>query len=106
MATSSPHAQDLPARLEQHSAQVQAVLDRYGARNPRLFGSVARGDATDHSDIDLLVDLDPGGGNALLRVAGISEELSLLLGVSVDVVSDELLRVGVSAAAHEQAIAL
>lgn len=106
MATSPPHAQDLRARLEQHRAQVQAVLDRYGARNPRLFGSVARGDATDDSDIDLLVDLDPDGGNALLRVAGISEELSLLLGVSVDVVSDDVLRVGVSAAAHEQAVAL
>lgn len=82
------------------------MLRRYGASNPRLFGSVARGDAGPDSDIDLLVDLDPGGGNPLMRVAGMSEELSLLLGVRVDVVSDELLREHVSAAARAEAVAL
>ncbi|MDR1236925.1 MAG: nucleotidyltransferase domain-containing protein, partial [Propionibacteriaceae bacterium] len=34
-----------------------AVLQRYGAKNPQLFGSVARGDATADSDVDILVDL-------------------------------------------------
>lgn len=82
------------------------MLRRYGATNPRLFGSVARGDATSDSDIDLLVDLDADMGNPLLRVAGMSEELSLLLGVSVDVVCAELLRDPVRATAHKQAVAL
>ena len=41
--------------------QLDEVLRRYGASNPRLFGSVARGDATTDSDIDVLVDLDPAG---------------------------------------------
>jgi len=82
------------------------VLRRYGASNPRLFGSVARGDAGPDSDIDLLVDLEPGRGNPLLRVAGMGEELSLLLGVRVDVVSEELLRYHVSETARTEAVAL
>lgn len=86
-------------------AQVHAVLERYGALNPRVFGSVARGDATSASDVDLLVDLDVGG-NPLLRVAGMSEELSSLLAVRVDVVSDSLLREPVSATVHADLVAL
>lgn len=85
---------------------VDEVLNRYDAMAPRLFGSVARGDATDLSDIDLLVDLAPGAGNELLRLAGISEELSEALGVRVDVVSDSLLRPGVSRTARLDALPL
>jgi predicted nucleotidyltransferase len=66
---------------------------------PPTFGSVARGDARSESDIDLLVDLMPGGGNELLRVARIAEELSELLGTRVDVVATSLLRGEVSASA-------
>jgi len=50
----------------------------------RVFGSVARGDDTETSDIDLLVDLDPRVG--LLDIVGLERELSELLGVDVDVV--------------------
>lgn len=82
------------------------MLDHYRAGNPRIFGSVARGDDHPGSDIDLLVDLTEGAGNPLLRVAGISEELSRLLGTRVDVVADELLRDGVSATAHADAVPL
>ena len=82
------------------------MLDKYGARRPQLFGSVARGDAQGGSDIDVMVDLDPADGNVLLRVAGIAEELSELLGVRVDVVTDALLRASVSAAVREDMVAL
>lgn len=82
------------------------ILSRYGATNPRLFGSVARGAADDDSDLDVIVDLIPGAGNALLRVAGMSEELSDLLGVKVDVVAAELLRREVSATALADAVAV
>ncbi len=75
------------------------------AANPPVFGSVARGDATSESDIDLLVDLMPGGGNELLRVAGIAEELSGLLGTRVDVVAASLLRGEVSASALADSVA-
>jgi len=86
--------------------QFGEVLRRYGASNPRLFGSVARGDATADSDIDVLVDLDPAGGNPLMRVAGLSEEFRRVLGVDVDVVAAELLRDGVAETALADAVAL
>ncbi len=80
------------------------ILRRYRAVNPRLFGSVARGDATADSDIDLLVDLLPSGGNDLLRVAGVAEELSQLLESRVDVVAASLLRDEVSSSALVDAV--
>ncbi len=83
---------------------IDAILDRYAATNPRVFGSVARGDAGPYSDVDLLVDLLPGAGNELLRVSGIAEELSELLGMRVDVVAGSLLRGEVSANALSDAV--
>lgn len=106
MTTSTPDALRLRGVLRRHQRAVAEVLDRYGASNPRLFGSVARGDARDDSDIDLLVDLAIGAGNELLRVAGISEELSTLLGVKVDVVAASLLRHEVSETALTDAVAV
>ncbi len=47
----------LRAGLAQQGDRVADALARYGANNPRLFGSVARGDAGEDSDLDLLVDL-------------------------------------------------
>ena len=96
----------LRGALAQHGDVVGEVMCRYGATNPRLFGSVARGEAREDSDLDLLVDLAVGGGNELLRVSGLAEELSLLLGIRVDVVSATLLRDEVSATALEDAVAL
>ncbi|MEO8829125.1 nucleotidyltransferase domain-containing protein [Lapillicoccus sp.] len=73
---------------------------------PRLSGSVARGDARLDSDIDLLVDLLPGGGNELLRVSGIAEELTVLLGARVDVVAASLMRGAVSSNALADVVAV
>lgn len=103
-----PTAQTLRLRavLNRQRGGLVEVLDRYGATNPRLFGSVARGDARDDSDLDLLVDLAPGAGNELLRVAGLAEELSELLGVRVDVAATTLLRDEVSATALADAVAV
>lgn len=96
----------LRAAIAANRAALADVLIRYGATNPRLFGSVARGDARANSDIDVLVDLEPGGGNELLRIAGIGEEFSRILGVHVDVVSESLLRKRVSASAIRDAVSL
>ncbi|WP_234659176.1 nucleotidyltransferase family protein [Agromyces marinus] len=106
MATVSPAAATKRAALVAHREELDAVLRRYGALNARLFGSVARGDADDASDVDILVDLDPDGGNPLLRVAGIGEEFSRILGARVDVVTPPLLRDPVSATAMADAVAL
>lgn len=94
----------LRAAVAARRGALQEVLDRYGASNPRIFGSVARGEANATSDFDLLVDLLPDGGNALLRVAGIAEELSEIMGRRVDVVTGSLLRDEVSATALADAV--
>jgi predicted nucleotidyltransferase len=51
---------------------MNAVLARYGATNPRRFGSVARGDSSEARDIDLMVDLNPSARNAVMHGAAVS----------------------------------
>jgi len=72
-------------RLRQKREEILRLCARYGARNVRVFGSVARGEADEQSDIDLIVDFEPG--RSLLDHAGLWLELRELLGVKVDVVS-------------------
>ncbi len=55
-----------------------------------MFGSVARGDDTESSDVDLLVDLDKGVG--LVALAGLQRELTELLGINVDIVPADPLK--------------
>ncbi|MBL0003912.1 MAG: nucleotidyltransferase family protein [Actinomycetales bacterium] len=99
MGTVTRQSESLRAAIACHRDALDAILARYAATNPRIFGSVARGDATPDSDIDLMVDLLPRRGNELLRVSGIAEELSEVLGTRVDVVTASLLRGEVSSTA-------
>ncbi len=93
--------------LDARRDAVQAVLDRFGATNPRVFGSVARGDAGPQSDVDMMVDLLPDDRHSdLIRVAGIRVGLREALGREVDVVAPHLLRDRVSRTALEDAIPL
>ena len=62
---------------------VWAVIARYPVSNPRVFGSVARGEDDERSDLDLLVD--PTERTSLFDLAGLQLELSDLLGAPVDV---------------------
>jgi uncharacterized protein len=63
--------------------QVREIIARYPVRNPRIFGSVARGEDEEGSDLDLLVDANPGTG--YLTLAKLQLELEALLGVGVDI---------------------
>ena len=65
------------------------VAHRRGARNVRVFGSVARGEANENSDLDLLVEWEPG--RSLLDHAGLVQDLQELLGVKVHVGTEESL---------------
>lgn len=106
MSSVTAASRSLRRTLDLNRGAVMGVLARYGAVNPRVFGSVARGDATASSDLDLLVDLLPDVRSPLMRVAGMGEELLDILGVRVDVVADELMRDPVSSSAHADAVPL
>ena len=62
---------------------------RRGARNLRVFGSVARGEANEDSDLDLLVEWEPG--RSLLDHAGLVQDLQELLGMKVHVGTEKSL---------------
>lgn len=80
----------LGRRLRGRRRAVVDMAERRGARNVRVFGSVARGDDNEGSDIDLLVDLD--GGVGLFALAGLERELSGVLGTKVDVIPADTLK--------------
>jgi predicted nucleotidyltransferase len=71
--------------LEQRRDQVCEVLQRFRMRNPRIFGSVTRGQDTEQSDLDILVDAPPG--TSLYDLAGVEIELEAILGCKVEVLT-------------------
>ncbi len=77
-------------QLMARRAEILETAARHGASNVRVFGSVARGTVNRRSDIDLLVDLEPG--RSLLDHAALVLELRALLGHKVDVISARGLR--------------
>ncbi len=76
---------DLRALIDEHTEEIKAAVFRHRGRRIALFGSVARGDATGHSDIDFLVEFEPG--SSLLDLLRLQDELTETLGRPVDVVS-------------------
>jgi len=72
--------------LKNRRSEILRVAAEHGAYNVRVFGSVRRGQAGPHSDIDLLVSMEEG--RTLLDFAGLWQELEELLGCRVDVISD------------------
>lgn len=80
----------LPEFLESKRDEVLRVAARHGASNVRIFGSLARGDGTPESDVDVLVDLQKG--RSLFDLGALLEDLKRLLGRDVDVVTEKGLR--------------
>ncbi|MCK6407311.1 MAG: nucleotidyltransferase family protein [Rhodocyclaceae bacterium] len=66
--------------------EIIALAAKHKAEHVRVFGSVARGDADEHSDLDLLVHFQPGA--SLFDLMDLQEASESLLHVPVDVVSD------------------
>ncbi|MBA2282006.1 MAG: nucleotidyltransferase domain-containing protein [Acidimicrobiia bacterium] len=94
----------LGRRLRQRRKAIKEAATNRRARNVRVFGSVARGEDTEASDVDLLVDLDEGVG--LLDLIGLERELSELLGVDVDVVPADTLKPRIRARVLGEAVPL
>jgi predicted nucleotidyltransferase len=73
-------------QLRQRRVELFTIAARRGVKGLRVFGSVARGEDTQASDIDFLVEMEPG--RSLLDLAGLQEDLSKTLGRPVDVISE------------------
>jgi predicted nucleotidyltransferase len=72
------------------AAEVRALGERYGIRNIRVFGSIARGEGRSDSDVDLLVEYIPGRGG--FGFVEFCERVEQLLGRRVDVVTEKSLQ--------------
>lgn len=70
--------------------EILQIAAKYGAYNIRIFGSVARREADVNSDVDFLVEMEPG--RSLFDLGGLLMELQEILGCEVDVVTEKGLR--------------
>ena len=87
--------------LFRNRQKVRDIIGHHGLSNVRVFGSVARGEDTVESDLDLLVDVAPGIG--LVGLARCERDLEALLGVPVDLVPADDLKPGVAPSALSDA---
>jgi uncharacterized protein len=78
---------NLQELIVQKRSEILDTAKQHGARNVRIFGSVARGDFDEKSDLDFLVEMEPG--RSLLDHASLLLDLEKLLGCKVDVVSEK-----------------
>lgn len=81
---------DIYQVLQTNRDAILQAARKHGAYNVRIFGSVARGEARPDSDIDFLINLEPG--RSLLDRAALILELEALLGCKVDVANERGLR--------------
>jgi predicted nucleotidyltransferase len=76
--------------LQRRRHEILRLADCHGATNVRVFGSVARGEADERSDVDFLVEMR--SGRSLLDLGGLLVDLQELLGKRVDVVTERGLK--------------
>lgn len=84
--------------------QILSTARKHGAVSVKLFGSTARGDAVELSDLDFVVELEPG--RSLLDLGGLQSHLEQLLGCAVDVVTAKGLRERIRARVLAEAVAV
>ncbi|MBV9266570.1 MAG: nucleotidyltransferase domain-containing protein [Acidobacteriaceae bacterium] len=87
-------------KLRQYEPELKAA----GIVHLRLHGSVARGEASKSSDVDLIADFDPAKPLSLLDMVGLENRLSDLLGTHVDLSSAHMLKAPVAAKAANEAV--
>jgi uncharacterized protein len=92
--------EEVIAKLRAHEAELKAA----GIVRLAVFGSVARGDNTPSSDVDLLADFDTSGRMSLLTIGRLESRLSDLLGVRVDLSSPGWLKESVKQQALDEAV--
>ena len=102
--TSKPKRSRTNKLLEQHRDAILSLAQKNGIRNVRVFGSMARGEATQDSDVDFLVELEEGQSGFAL--GGFLEDVSALLHRDVDVVTEKALHPKIQKKVLGEAIAL
>jgi uncharacterized protein len=95
---------NLREMVEMRRDEIIKVAVQHGARNIRLFGSAARGEADEKSDVDFLVDLE--SGRSLLDLGGLLMDLKEVLGREVDVVTEKGLNPRIRDQVLREAVAL
>ena len=90
--------------LKEKREEILRIAHGHGARNVRVFGSVARGEAKPGSDVDVLVEMEPG--RSLLDIIAIKQDLEDLLGRKVDVVTEAAVSPYIRDAVFKGAISL
>jgi len=88
------------AKLREHAPELKAA----GLVHVRVFGSTARDEGSEHSDVDLLVEFDPGRRQTLVSVGSLQSRLSDILDVRVDLSAVEWMREPVRSRAIEEAV--
>ncbi|MBI2763701.1 MAG: nucleotidyltransferase family protein [Chloroflexi bacterium] len=73
-------------QLVRHAREIRQLGAQHGAVNVRVFGSYGRGNSGPSSDLDLLVQMEPG--RSLLDLVGFQQDVADLLGIPVDVVTE------------------
>ena len=76
--------------VRERGTEIRRLVERYRAEDVRVFGSVARGDSTEVSDVDFLIKTRPGC--SLFDLGGLIEDLQDLLGCRVDLVTEDGLK--------------
>lgn len=76
-------------QLRQYTPELKRLAKKYGIKKLYVFGSIARGESKDKSDIDFLVDMKTGA--SLFNMAGFSYEAENILGIKVDVIPSSIL---------------
>lgn len=95
---------DLQSLLTEKREEIIKVAESYGVRRIRVFGSVVRGEADERSDIDFLVEMEPG--RSLLDLGGLLMNLQEVLGRPVDVVTERGLNPRIRDRVLKEAVAL
>lgn len=106
MDTPTPASLKLREKIRTHRSELEVSMQAHGATNLRLFGSVARGDANEESDLDFLVDFEPETGSALFRLGGLLEDFHQILSHSVDIVPTSMIKKNVALNAFKDAISV
>ena len=73
--------------LQQYASDILQIATKHGVKKVRVFGSFATGTPTPYSDLDLLVNLEPG--RDLLDLIALKQELEMQTGRKVDVVTEK-----------------